>query len=408
MTLRTRLRPALPFVLVLALAACQSTAPPQPASGPMPSRATSTADVGALAQQIVGTADVQPGELVFVYGGQHTTPLLEAIMIASNRRGGRTLAVYDTDAAQRAFWTDVPEEYLTQRIPFADVAELADVYIGLPSLEDPTVLDDIPEDRFALRQAQNAALQREIMGYKFRGVFVSDPTEAEAADVRLPYAEYARQHRAALAADYDAIARSAQRVASALQGADRIRVTTPAGTDLAFGTGRYEPRLNDGRISDAERASGGVLSRFVNLPGGSVEIAGVETSAEGRVVVPKADCRGGLLRDVRFRFAGGRMTGFEAGQGADCFEAVMAPYSGPKDRFGFLSVGLNPGRSVVEADGAEYRPSDAAGMVYLVVGDNAYLGGANKGTASYGFPLTNATVEADGEVIVRDGRLVGM
>ena len=363
-------------------------------------------DLGVLARQIVETADVQPGDAVGVFGGQHTLPLMEAITMEADRRGGRTMMVLDTDAVQEAFWTRAPESALTRRDLFLDVGGMLDVYIGLPGLEDPDALQDVPAERFAIRQAQNAADQQEIMGFRFRGVFVGYPSEGAARVARVPLRDYEAQHWAALAADYDAVSASAERVGRALQGAERVRVTTPAGTDFTFAVGDRQPFLDDGRITAAERASGGVVSRFVSLPGGSVDVAGQETSAQGRVMVRKDLCNGDVLRDVQFRFEDGVMNGFQAGAGRDCYEQEMAPYSGPKDRFGGITIGLNPERRVVESGDAEYRPSDAAGMVWLRVGDNTFFGGANQGTTGFSFPLTNATVEADGRVIVRDGRLV--
>ena len=56
---------------------------------------------------------------------------------------------------------------------------------------------------------------------------------------------------------------------------------------------------------------------------------------------------------------------------------------------------------------ADYRPVGAAGMVWLNFGDNQLLGGANKTTGGFGFPVTNATVTVDGEVVVRAGAMVG-
>ena len=85
----------------------------------------------------------------------------------------------------------------------------------------------------------------------------------------------------------------------------------------------------------------------------------------------------------------------------------MAAYSGPKDMFGSFSIGLNPALKVIE-DGGDYRPSDAAGMIYVGIGDNQMLGGSNKvqGQGGYGFPIVKATVAIDGKVVVKDGQLV--
>ena len=42
----------------------------------------------------------------------------------------------------------------------------------------------------------------------------------------------------------------------------------------------------------------------------------------------------------------------------------MAPYSGPKDMFASVAIGLNPEWKVIE-DPGDFRPEDAAGMVTM-------------------------------------------
>jgi aminopeptidase len=363
-------------------------------------------DYGALARQIVATADISPGDAVGVFGGQHTVGLMEAVAIEAARRGGRPMMMMTSDRYERAFWTEVDEQHLTQRDVFRDIVGNLDVYIGLPGVQDPGLYDEVPQERFAAMQQAQAGFADELNRSRLRGVFVSYPSEAGAARVGMDFREMERMHWEALATDYGAVSATAEQVARRLRGAERVRVTTPGGTDFTFSIGDRTVFLDDGRITAEERESGLVIQRVVGLPGGEVYVAPQETSAEGRVVIPRDMCRGTPLRDVSFRFERGEMQGFTAAEGGDCFEEIMAPYEGPKHRFGTFGIGLNPARRVVEAGAAEYRPSDAAGMVWFGVGDNEFYGGSNRQTGYFTFPLTNATVEADGEVIVRDGRLV--
>lgn len=154
-----------------------------------------------------------------------------------------------------------------------------------------------------------------------------------------------------------------------------------------------------------ERQSDLFLSRVASLPGGQVFFAPVETSASGTVVVPKARCRYEPLTGVTFTFEQGRMQHFAAAEGEACFQETLAAYSGSKDRFGFFAIGLNPALKVMENE-ADYRPDNAAGLVWIGSGENQLLGGKNTEPGGFGFPITNATVEIDGQVVVKDGRLV--
>ena len=108
---------------------------------------------------------------------------------------------------------------------------------------------------------------------------------------------------------------------------------------------------------------------------------------------------------MTFEFKNGKMQNFSVRQGAEYFEETMASYTGPKDVIASFSIGLNPALKVIE-DEANYRPSDAAGMVYIGVGDNQLFGGTNKTQVSYSCSIINATVEIDGKVVVKDGLIV--
>jgi hypothetical protein len=46
--------------------------------------------------------------------------------------------------------------------------------------------------------------------------------------------------------------------------------------------------------------------------------------------------------------------------------------------------------------------------VFVSIGDDQILGGSNKaeGAFNFPFPIVGATVEIDGKVVIKDGRLV--
>jgi leucyl aminopeptidase (aminopeptidase T) len=162
---------------------------------------------------------------------------------------------------------------------------------------------------------------------------------------------------------------------------------------------------DDGTITPEKLKSNLLLGRMVSLPGGSVFSAPLETSAQGKVAVPKTLCRFDPMTGVTFDVQSGKMQNFKAGQNGGCFVETMAPYEGPKDVFGSFSIGLNPALKVVE-QGGQYWPGNAAGLVSLGFGGNEMMGGANKTPGGYSFPIVNSTVTVDGKVIVKDGKLI--
>ena len=75
----------------------------------------------------------------------------------------------------------------------------------------------------------------------------------------------------------------------------------------------------------------------------------------------------------------------------------------PGDKmFAGISIGLNP----VLKPSDDYWPVAGAGVVYLSFGNNQLEGGKNTSPFSWAFPITNATVEIDGKVVVKDGKIV--
>ncbi len=366
-------------------------------------------DLPRLAKRIATTsAGIKPGDVVVIAGGKHTISLMEALAIEAQKAGGMVTMFLSSDSVTRSSYRDVPEEYLSNKPAFfAEWVRSIDVWIGLPGEEDlESLLAGIPEARVAKAAEAAQMLNRAVNESGVRAVFLGYPSRATAAVNGLPYDRFERLHWAAVGADYEAIGRQGRTVQAALRGAKQVRVTSPAGTDVSFSIGDRAVHVNDGIIDEEEAKGAVLLSRFASLPGGEVLVAPVESSANGRVVVARNRCKGAALTDVSFELKAGKMGNLKAGKGGECLRQDLGAYSGPKDVFASLHIGLNPAVQVIER-GADYRPSEAAGMVYLGVGANEMLGGSNQTQGGYYFPIVGATVVADGKVVVRDGRLVG-
>jgi leucyl aminopeptidase (aminopeptidase T) len=396
-TLFLKLMPALALGLLAAVATPgQTTGQPQ--------------DYAVLARRIVAeSANIKPGDVVVINGGQHNIPLMEALAIEVQKAGGMPTMFLNTDRVQRSYNVDVPEEYLSQEPRFyRDLFKNIDVWISLPTVEDPkAVYGGVPESRFAKASKAGQVVNDTLLhASKVRGVFISFPTRQQAANAHIDYDTLARMHWAAVGADYRQISEQGSRLKQVLRGAKAVRVTTPAGTDFTFSVGDRPVYVDDGLLTPEKMQSKLLLDRTASLPGGQVFLAPVETSANGRVVVPKNTCNFAPLNDASFEFKNGKIEGFKAAQGADCFAQALAPYSGPKDVFGGISIGLNPALKVMEEGEGQYWPDHAAGLVWISTGDNQLIGGNNKEPGGFGFPLTNATVTVDGKVVVKDGKLV--
>jgi len=51
----------------------------------------------------------------------------------------------------------------------------------------------------------------------------------------------------------------------------------------------------------------------------------------------------------------------------------------------FRQIGLNPAMKVMESGDNDFRPYEAAGMVFIYMGNNQLLGGSNKTEWDWGF-----------------------
>jgi len=362
-----------------------------------------------LAGQLIRTsASVQPGDHVVVFGGKHTLDLMEAVAIEAQKAGGMVDMMLNTDRVARSFWTEVSDEYVSQ-VPeyYEPWLKTVDVWIGMPAIENPAeTFGDVPQERFALGAESSQFFNDKLNSTPLRGVSLSYPSESAAKQNGLDYKTYAAMQWAAINADYSVISSQGKALAEKLKGADEVHITSPAGTDLRFSMGNRTVFVDDGIVTPEESKSKLFLERWTTLPGGQVFASIDEGSANGTVVAPKNRCQYKPMTGVRFSVDEGQIRDFSASANAACFEEAMAPFDEVATRLGSFSIGLNPHLKVMEDGGADYRPGDAAGMVWLTFGDNQLLGGKNETTGAFGFPVVNATVTVDETVVVRDGALV--
>ena len=358
-----------------------------------------------LAHHIIHTsANVKPGDVVVVYGGKHNIPLMEMLCIVANNAGGMSNMFLTSDIVDRALYMDVPEKYLGQtQTFFAEWLKHVDVWIGLSAYKDPkTVFQDIPEERFAILSEAQAKIRDVLNRPGLRVVSVGYPTHEQAANYGIDFSTYSEIYWDAVNADYSQISKNGYALKKLLNSAHKIRVTSPEGTHFSFDIGDRPIFVDDGIITEEESNSDVYFDRVVYLPGGSIYWAPVENSANGQVKIEKGRCNYKPMNAISFQFKNGILMNFNAEEGKACFEETLQPYSGPKDMFAYFSIGLNPNLKII----GDYKPADAAGMIYFSIGYNTLYKGTNDTEAHFPFRITNATVEVDGNTVVKEGKLL--
>ncbi len=152
------------------------------------------------------------------------------------------------------------------------------------------------------------------------------------------------------------------------------------------------------------------MDRYVTLPSGFIVVSGVETSANGKVFIPRERLYGNTgeekVTNVSFDFVKGKMTNLKAESNQAFIEKILHDADPMMNQFAGFSIGLNPAMKVLSDEKQDYRPMEAQGLVALLLGGNEIWGGTNKVKEGIGFAIDKATVSIDGKVIVKDGKLL--
>ena len=194
--------------------------------------------------------------------------------------------------------------------------------------------------------------------------------------------------RVGLDADYEEIAAVCAEVHEAVAGADKLRVTSPQGTDITVRPGDRQWREDTGVVHDA----GGMS----NLPAGEVFVS--PETADGRVVVDGTMMPHGRLEaggTVAFTVESGQVTSIEDDGLRESVEAAAAEAGDAAYNFAEMGIGTN--LAVTELVGSVLLDEKAAGTVHLAIGDDHGIGGDVEAPIHQDGVLTEPTVHVDGD-----------
>lgn len=209
----------------------------------------------------------------------------------------------------------------------------------------------------------------------------------------------------AIAVAPEQLRRRTDAVETALRGAT-ITITAPNGTNLTL---KMAPNAwvhrNTGDASRAKVASArSIRDREEELPASVFRTTDI-SGAEGTIIgYASFDTRSPIL-SVAFR--NGRAQRFESKRGAEAIVAAWHKATGDKAFPAELVIGTNPVLPNVLPSGFMPYYGYGSGVVRLAVGDNWESGGKNR--SSNGEVLLfipDATVTANGRVVVKGGKLV--
>ncbi len=203
-----------------------------------------------------------------------------------------------------------------------------------------------------------------------------------------------------MAADYGALRELTARLGARLAGSRNVRVTTPGGTDCTFDVTGREWKLDDG-VLDAPGA-------FGNLPAGEAFVAPLATGADGVCVIDGSIALGGeglVDEPIRLTFERGRIVAIEGGRSAQTTRTAIADAGAGADVVAELGIGTNERARIT---GSVITDEKVLGTAHVAFGDNASpsYGGDNHAAIHVDGIMADATIEADGVVVMRSGALV--
>jgi leucyl aminopeptidase (aminopeptidase T) len=338
-----------------------------------------------------------PGERVLIHADPTYFPALtEAVRIEINRAGAIELAAHmlhppGLERVRRELRRrEDPMLRAKEDRAVADLFALADVYIWLPT-------------SWAYNVWQTEEIIKTWPGRAVHFHWIMD-TSMDAGLFR----RLSELYDAALWPDYGALTAHQRRVVATLQDAE-VEVTDSRGTRLRFELRGAHFHLGNGDASkafiDGYARPGSARDREVELPAGAIRTVDVRRT-EGVLVTPPETFAGRQVGSVRLTFADDRITGITSQYHAGWLEAAWRTHSGDRDRFGEFNVGVNPKLAVLPGLPAIPYYGYGAGVIRVSVGDNTESGGPYRSSYHQWFFLTDATVRANGRLVIEHGRLV--
>jgi leucyl aminopeptidase (aminopeptidase T) len=193
-----------------------------------------------------------------------------------------------------------------------------------------------------------------------------------------------------LDADYAAIDAACDDVLDQVAGADEVRVTAPAGTDITFGIGDREWLADTGMVTEP--------GDFSNLPAGEVFVA--PETATGTFVVDGTMMPHGLLGEgqtLAFEVEDGLVT--DIGDDAIRADVEAAAEAVGDAAYNLAELGIGTNGGVAELVGSVLLDEKAGGTVHIAIGDDAGIGGETDAPLHLDGIIRDPSVYADGEPI---------
>lgn len=317
--------------------------------------------------------------------------------------GAHTLLRPVSYARERIKLSSKPEESLKEMEPLVlRIAATADVDIYIGEYDDPNFTAGL-EDRWMFCAPGRQEYTQIIDNRKVRWAYVGWPIPSAAVGYGMDPREFRRIFFNSIRQSFSKdIMSYIKYYGEALGGKEKVRIVAKDGTDLAFTIKGRPVLLDDSTISAEDVALGDV---GLNIPCGEVYVAPLETTAKGVIIFDEVAVPGfGKVTNLKLKFAGGRVVGVSADDGADRFNKFLDANIGDKDRIAELGIGCNPGAEYT--GGSIIVDEKIYGTIHVAIGNNAgAYHGINKASSHLDMikSMKQGELYVDGKLIMKDG-----
>jgi leucyl aminopeptidase (aminopeptidase T) len=198
-----------------------------------------------------------------------------------------------------------------------------------------------------------------------------------------------------MSSDYSEVRRRSSALAKLLTDGREVRVTTVAGTDVAFVIDGRPGLSDDGDIR--ERGA------FGNLPAGEGFVAPVENTTQGRIVFDGSMWpMGKLTEPLTIDVEDGYATTM-SGEAAAEFRSMIEPYG--REAFAVAELGIGTNERAM-LTGNVLEDEKILGTIHVAFGDNHSFGGTIRVSSHQDGIVLEPTVRIDGTTVLEGGRLL--
>jgi leucyl aminopeptidase (aminopeptidase T) len=342
---------------------------------------------------------INEDDSVVINARGHTMNFVNARVVEIRKTGADVLITTTNDELILRTMTELPETILRKPSKLAiSMLDFQTVNILIYGLEDPTIPERIPKEKYGAGMESILAYHEKIIEKKIRSfeIVFGIVTPQRAKIYGLDYDSWMEMTTKSLDVSFTELRKIGTKVAEKLEKANEVHVTAPGGTDFKFKVSSRTVYILDG-IIDPESIRRG--KHFEELPTGCVALAPHETSASGKVVANLPhDFSRTWVKEPEWSFENGSLKKWSAKENLEIWNKYYTGGTGNKYRLGTFVIGLNP-----NAQTGFLRDLIVKGVVSIGIGFNKYLGGVNDDFAADMISISDATVKLDGEPILEKG-----